>query len=403
MTNKLSDSYRIDHLNSEGITLREALADIAGRTGVISFHTGTCGEHFGMGYLTRDGETGSDILVVVRKNNADPISGQYPECHVLDGSRYSLVEMNFMTPGEAELSRETGRVIVITDPGSGQTRFIPATGLSPDYSFLGLKGEAPRRNNLFAMGDVAYAAAGRKLTLIYRTDGADCKVFGMRSGTYSYFDQLSVFDFMSGIFADGNICEWEITQDRSAWSWEYPEKAVTLKLRNTEMAFVPGIHAENSDTGERSFQCHLSWNCGGHRVYLASGSNSVYRKHTGTWEHGQEDFARQAGSLLGKFTVLPDRLRELDGETVLWQDIENVVRNYCADTRLKELKGIGTRLADKVSTRFAGVSDVSAADIIATVIELQDDPFFRRNYTASQMELYREALGELPYLQIRRV
>lgn len=288
----------------------------------------------------------------------------------------------------------------------GAQKLMPVTkAIYSDFAVVGISGAAAESASYHLLGLVAEQIENKYVTLVTRVEpskkGDIEKVITMRSSGYAYIPQDEALDLASKVCDDGDIIYWNLSNFLTEAVYEFPNSAVHATYGRKKGDFTPYIRYTNSDAGDSSCAFELGWNANGHSVFLASGANRAFRTHRGEWNTSMRESLRaEATKLKDKFTILADRMKELDAITVLNENIERVVKHLCSDSKITG-KGVQEAFIKYVSNEFAG-TDASAAEIVLAMIEAQDIEPALVDLSDIQKDILKHKLGEVPYQRIRQ-
>lgn len=298
------------------------------------------------------------------------------------------------------------RIFVGLIDDAGVQKLMPVTkAIYSDFAVVGISGAAAESASYHLLGLVAEQIENKYVTLVTRVEpskkGDIEKVITMRSSGYAYIPQDEALDLASKVCDDGYIIYWNVSNFLTEAVYEFPKSAVYATYGRKKGDFTPYIRYTNSDAGDSSCAFELGWDVNGNTVFLASGTNRAFRQHRGEWNQAMRDsLYADAIKLKDKFTILADRMKELDAITVLNENIERVVKHLCADAKITG-KGKQEAFVQYVTDEFTG-TDASAAEIVLAMIEAQNKVPALLDLSDIQRSELQHKLGEIPYQRIRQ-
>jgi hypothetical protein len=283
----------------------------------------------------------------------------------------------------------------------GERDLIPMTGLvASDFATIGISGAAAQTPSYPLLCLVASQICDKTVTFVLREQKGVKKIIAFRSGGYAYIPQDEALALATKCCADGDIEYWRVSHFLTEVLYKFPQHATTLKVGRKNADIRPGIRYTTSDAGDASLSFELSWDVNGRKMFLASGTNKAFRQHRGEWnEQMRTSLEKDVMALKTKFTVLSDRMKELETIIVDEDKIERVTRHLLSDSKITG-KVYQDAFIEYVSKEFAG-SDANAAEIVLSIIEASTNSPVLKDLSDSQLLTLQHRLGELPYQRIR--
>ena len=234
------------------------------------------------------------------------------------------------------------------------------------------------------------------VSLVYREENKNKKLFAILSDRYSYIPQNYIISIVEKIISDGKLgstkCDsWYIDNSISRVYLEFPDEAKEIsEAYELEDEYVPGLLLESSDVGVSSLTVYATCRCG-HSV-LPFGK--IYKRHTGKIDI--EKICEQIDSkIFPEYRKLPERMCEL-----LAVDVEKpmlTISNLFEEIELEEI--IGQRntkyIKEKMEELIDPDSPCTMYDIISQVIQL---PAITTGLSATAQNKLVEAIKGAPYV-----
>lgn len=160
---------------------------------------------------------------------------------------------------------------------------------------------------------------GRECTAVVREIGKVRKMFALLGPRYAHFDQMTLFDIIKRINADGVLgnsrCHhWEMSNFFTELYVEFPDKAKDIADEYKLPApYVPGLLLQTSDTGNCSMTVKGTARIGNSLIIL----DEVRRKHSGAKGNADTDEVIKEllddceTKIFSQFTKIPEKLIEL--------------------------------------------------------------------------------------------
>ncbi len=357
-------------------------------------------------YLCTDNGT-DDIIKACPANVVKSGSGHFIK---LDNIRRRGNVASKWTPELWDEFSVQSKVAFSYSDDDGNNHFMPVTPrFLSDLACFGITGPAVMDGAsygllIFLMEQLT-KEKGKKVTLIIRRvetkAGPIEKVITIRSGSYAYIPQDDALELMFEVFADGTITDWSVNNFLTIVHALFPNTTVNITYGRKTCEMTSGMRFSTSDAGDSSLTFELQHLVNGRSVFLASGSNKAFRTHRGHWDENMKNELRtEALKLKDKFTILADRMAELQTITVKNQNIERVVRHLCSDAKITG-KAVQEAFVRHVSNEFIG-TDATAAEIVLSIIEAQDVEPELCDLSNVQKDMLKHKLGEVPYQRIRQ-
>lgn len=350
--------------------------------------------------------TSDGVKQVLKQCPADPMKSGSGRFVALDALRQKgNAPANWPIELWDEAITQSKIFIGVIDDSGNQTLMPVSKEIYSDFAVVGVTGTAATTASYHLLGLIAEQIEDSYITLVTRIQpskkGDIEKVITMRSSGYAYIPQDEALDLASKVCDDGDIIYWNVSNFLTEAVYEFSKSAVHTTYGRKNGHFVPYIRYTNSDAGDSSCAFELGWDVNGNTVFLASGTNRAFRQHRGEWNQAMHDsLYADAIKLKDKFTILADRMKELDTITVLNENIERVVKNLCSDAKITG-KGKQEAFVQYVTDEFTG-TDASAAEIVLAMIEAQNNVQALLDLSDIQRSELQHKLGEIPYQRIRQ-